>query len=125
MFREFWTLGIRLVKEEGVWVAKGNDKRKKDKYEDVQGRKGVEEDGRRSKNSDLPPSKVVSGLDGNHAPRSSSHAITIQPQPQPQSSPLAAETTPLLSTSSPPSDAAHSKYRSHSTIICGCGCLCS
>lgn len=123
VFREFWTLGIRLVMEEGVWVVKGNDKRKKDKYEDVQRGAGIEDDGRRSSNSDLSPSKVMSGLDGNHAPWSSSHAIIIQPQPQPQpqpqSSPLTAETAPLLSKGSDP---AHSKYRSLPTITCGCLC---
>lgn len=124
VFREFWTLGIRLVMEEGVWVVKGNDKRKKDKYKDV------EDDWRRSRNPDLPPSEVMSGLDGNHAPWSSSHVITTQPQPQPQPqlqpqpqpSPLRAETTPLLPTSSSPSDPPHGKYRSHSTNICGCLC---
>lgn len=124
VFREFWTLGIRLVMEKGKWVVRDNDKRKKDKYEEVLRRIGVEDDGRRSRNSAILTPKVISGLDGNHAPWSSSHATTIQPHPQPHAQrPLrVAETTPLLSTSSPSSDPAHSNYPSHPFFLCGCPC---
>lgn len=127
VFREFWTLGIRLVMEKGKWVVRDNDKIKRDKYAEVKQERG-RDDAQRPRNSSLEHSTAV--FDRITARKSATalknmqalHSSSIEPRPQPQPSLLAIETTPLLSTTHPSSDSTHDTDSGLSTIICGCPC---
>ena len=127
VFRDFWTLGIRLVMESRKWVVRENDKIKSDKYAEVKQERG-RDDAQRPRNSSLQHSTAVFDR---VTPRKSAtalknmpalHSSSIEPQPQPQPSPLAIETTPLLSTTHPSSDSTHDTDPGLPTIISGCPC---
>lgn len=125
VFREFWSLGIRLVMEKGKWLVRDNDKIKRDKYAEVKPERG-QDDAQRTRSSSLQHSTAVFDR---VTPRQSATALKNMPalhlssiEPQPQPSPLAIETTCLLPTTHPSSDSAHDTDPGLLTIICGCLC---